>query len=49
MQKVEDINVPDGMLSVTVVEAKNIPRGDYLSDSDPYVAYVLDPTMSLVI
>lgn len=38
LQKVEDINVPDGMLSVTVIEAKNIPKGDYLSDSDPYIA-----------
>lgn len=38
VKEVEDINVPDGMLSVMVVEAHNIPKGDYLSDSDPYVA-----------
>ncbi len=39
LQKVQDVDVPDGMLEVTVVEARHIPKGDYLSDSDPYVSY----------
>lgn len=38
MQEVQDINVSDGMLSVTVVEAKNIPKGDLFTQSNPYVA-----------
>lgn len=38
MQEVQDINVSDGMLSVTVVEAKHIPKGDFFTESNPYVA-----------
>ncbi len=38
LQKVQDVDLPDGMLEVTVVEASHIPKGDYLSDSDPYVS-----------
>ena len=37
LQDVQDINVSDGMLSVTVVEAKNIPKGDLFTESNPYV------------
>ncbi|KAA6428994.1 MAG: plant synaptotagmin, partial [Trebouxia sp. A1-2] len=42
--KVQDVDVPDGMLEVTVVEARHIPKGDYLSDSDPYVSLWLRPS-----
>lgn len=37
MQSVKDVDVPDGMLEVKVIEARHIPKGDYLSDSDPYI------------
>ena len=36
-QSVKDVNVPAGMLEIDIIEAKNIPKGDYLSDSNPYV------------
>ena len=38
MQDVQDINVSDGMLSVTVVEAQHIPKGDLFTESNPYVS-----------
>lgn len=38
MQEVQDINVSDGMLSVTVLEAKHIPKGDFFTESNPYIA-----------
>ena len=28
----------DGMLSVTVIEAENIPKADMFTESNPYVA-----------
>lgn len=37
MQEIEDINVSDGTLSVTVVEAKHIPKGDTFTESNPYI------------
>jgi hypothetical protein len=36
-QKVKDIEVPEGMLQVTVVEATDVPKGDYIQLSSPYV------------
>ncbi|KAL3142464.1 hypothetical protein ABBQ38_002792 [Trebouxia sp. C0009 RCD-2024] len=42
--EVQDINVSDGMLSVTVVEAKHIPKGDFFTESNPYVALWLRAT-----
>lgn len=37
LQSIKDVSVPAGMLEIDVIEAKNIPKGDYLSDSSPYV------------
>ena len=37
VQSIKDVSVPAGMLEIDIIEAKNIPKGDYLSDSSPYV------------
>ena len=37
LQSAKDIEVPDGLLQVTVIEATNIPKGDYLHKSSPFV------------
>lgn len=37
LQSIKDVSVPAGMLEIDIIEAKNIPKGDYLSDSSPYV------------
>lgn len=34
---IKDVSVPAGMLEIDIIEAKNIPKGDYLSESSPYV------------
>ena len=37
MQSIKDVSVPAGMLEIDIMEAKHIPKGDYLADSSPYV------------
>ena len=37
MQDIKDVSVPAGKLEIDIIEAKNIPKGDYLSESSPYV------------
>ena len=37
LQSIKDVAVPAGMLEIEILEALNIPKGDYLSDSSPYV------------
>lgn len=37
LQSAKDIEIPDGLLQVTVIEATNIPKGDYLHKSNPFV------------
>lgn len=37
MQSIKDVAVPAGMLEIDIIEAKNIPKGDYLADSSPYI------------
>lgn len=34
---IKDVAVPAGMLEIDILEAENIPKGDYLSDSSPYI------------
>ena len=37
LQSIKDVSVPAGMLEIEIIEAKHIPKGDYLSDSNPYI------------
>ena len=37
LQSAKDIEIPDGLLQVTVIEATDIPKGDYLHKSSPFV------------
>lgn len=34
---IKDVSVPAGMLEIDILEAHHIPKGDYLSDSNPYI------------
>lgn len=33
----DKLEAPQGLLTVTVVEAVNVPRSDLFSDADPYL------------
>ncbi len=35
----EQLETPEGLLKVAVVEAVNVPRSDLLTPPDPYVVY----------
>lgn len=37
LQSIKDVSVPAGMLEIDILEAQHIPKGDYLSDSNPYM------------
>jgi len=37
LQSIKDVSVPAGMLEIDILEAHHIPKGDYHSDSNPYI------------